>query len=320
MGLILLWAHLVRADDVCLAWGEAGALTDADVEATESSGVVASSIEDGLYYTLDDSGGAASLYMFDETGAFRGEQLIQGATNTDWEDLASGPCPAAVDANACLYIADIGDNHEERDSVTLWVVPESRETIVDAVACPLTYPDGPHDAETLLVVPADGMNPGAVRIASKENDGEARIYEVDALTCGATPDVLQKEAKVTLDGPATGGTMTSTTVVIRTLSSAWVWQDCTIGASTWDATPEELDLGADPQGEAIGVTSDGGFITTSESTPFRFRLIPCAETGSPKCAPCGCATGSTSFSWVGGVIVAWGMGRRARRSPTGRAP
>lgn len=302
MGLILLALVAHAADDACLAWGDAGALTDADVDAPESSGAAASTVEDGLYYTLNDAGGAATLLMFDETGDFRGEQLVEGATNTDWEDLASGPCPAAVDAASCLYIADIGDNDGARDTITLWVVPETSETIVDAVACTLAYPDGPRDAETLLVTPAGAEGAGTVRVVSKESDGEAKIFKQAALACGDEPGALQLEAEVQLDGPATGGVMTESVVVLRTLSSAWAWQDCVFSADTWNSPPERIDLGSDPQGEAIGVTMDGGFITTSESSPFRFRLIPCAERGTPPCSSCGCATSNPA------PYAAWALG------------
>jgi len=311
VGLILLALVAHGAEDACLAWGDAGALTDADVDAPESSGVAASTVEDGLYYTLNDAGGAATLLLFDDSGEFRGEQLVEGATNTDWEDLASGPCPAAVDAASCLYIADIGDNDGARDTITLWVVPESVETIVDAVACTLVYPDGPRDAETLLVTPAGAEGAGTVRVVSKESDGEAKIFKQAALACRDEPDALQLEAEVQLDAPATGGVMTESIVVVRTLSSAWAWQDCGITADTWNAAPELIDLGSDPQGEAIGVTMDGGFITTSESSPFRFRLIPCAERGVAPCTSCGCASSNAApyAAWVLGLVL---LGRRRR--------
>ncbi len=316
MGLILLslaaWANRAKPPAaVCVAWDEAGPLTDAEIDVDESSGVAASTVEEGLYYTLNDAGGDRNLYLFDELGATRALQLVVGATNTDWEDLASGPCPGGGD---CLYIADIGDNDDSRGFITIWIVPESAETIVDAVGCDLVYEDGPRDAEALLVDPSSGV----VRIATKEDDGEVKIYKVDALSCGDEPDVLVREAEITLDGAVTGGVMTQNTVVLRTLSTAWVWQACDV-ATIWPMTPVALDLGEDPQGEAIGVRSDGGFITTSESSPFRFRIVPCAETGQVECPKCGCSSAGTGTG-TGLVMLlwAWACGRRhpIRQPPT----
>jgi MYXO-CTERM domain-containing protein len=321
--LALGWsaAPTAQAADTCIAWDEAGPLTDADVDSPESSGVAASTLETGenaLFYTLDDAGGPASLHMFDASGAFRGEQVIVNASNTDWEDLASGPCPDALAGSLgdqCLYIADIGDNDELRASITLWVVPESSETIVDAIGCALQYEDGARNAETLLVSPADSAEAGTIRIVTKESDGEAKVYRVEALSCADTPDTLTREAELQLDGAATGGAMTATTAVIRTLSSAWVWQDCGFSAQSWAQKPVALDLGTDPQGEAIGVTADGGFVTTSETSPFRFRVIPCAETGTPPCASCGCATAPqrplpVALLMLAGLIGATALRRR----------
>lgn len=317
MGLMLLVAAAAHAADACHAWGEAGPLTDADVDAPESSGVLAATDGADRYTTMNDAGGDAALYVFDGAGGFVAEQLVQGATNTDWEDLAPGPCPDALGGalgERCVYIADIGDNDETRETVTIWVVPESADTIVDAVACPLVYEDGPRDAETLLVAPADAEAPGVVRIVSKEGDGEAKVYRVDALSCSATPDTLTREAELQLDGPATGGAMSATAAVIRTLESAWVWQDCAFTADTWALEPDALELGADPQGEAIGFTADGGFITTSESAPFRFRTIPCEAEGPPPCDGCGCGTPGAGSGWLAAGLAAAVAARRIRRA------
>ena len=61
-----------------------------------------------------------------------------------------GPCSGG----SCLYIGDIGDNDAKRKRVTIYRVPEPEPTAqqprpLDAVYH-LTYPDGAHDAESLL--------------------------------------------------------------------------------------------------------------------------------------------------------------------------
>ena len=52
-----------------------------------------------------------------------------------------------------LYIADIGDNNEDRDFVTVYYFdnPRASGLTVSYRAWDFAYPDGPHDAETLLV-------------------------------------------------------------------------------------------------------------------------------------------------------------------------
>ena len=52
-----------------------------------------------------------------------------------------------------LYVADIGDNRADRDFVTVYFFDNAaaRRRTVAYRACDFSYPDGPHDAETLLV-------------------------------------------------------------------------------------------------------------------------------------------------------------------------
>ncbi|MFN7145138.1 MAG: hypothetical protein ACK4YP_15280, partial [Myxococcota bacterium] len=147
----------------------------------QSSGLAASRTEEGLYYTHDDAGGEPRLYLFRDTGPggeFVGPQLVSGATNTDWEDLAAGPCPGSVDAEHCIWIADIGDNDEVRPNVSVWVVPESTQANVTAVECALVYPEGEkHDAEALLISPD-----GTLRILTKDKDG-AKVFRIGNPDC-----------------------------------------------------------------------------------------------------------------------------------------
>ena len=94
----------------------------------------------------------------------------------DWEDIAIGPGPQAnVDY---LYVGEIGDNDSKHKSIKIYRVPEPN---VDANQTPvvvtvrgvetieLTYPDGPRNAETLMVDPLTKD----IYIVSKE--GRARF-------------------------------------------------------------------------------------------------------------------------------------------------
>src|SRR5262245_12947688 len=61
----------------------------------ESSGVVASSTQPGVLFTINDSGNEPLLFATDSTGADRGVWRVTGATNDDWEAIADGPCENA---------------------------------------------------------------------------------------------------------------------------------------------------------------------------------------------------------------------------------
>ena len=275
-----------------------------DVGAIQSSGLAAARTRDDLFYTHDDAGGEAKLYLFTADGEWLGAQTISGATNTDWEDVAPGPCPAGVDGESCLWIADIGDNEEVRPYVSIWVLAETTQASQAAIECRLVYPKGePEDAEAMWVAPD-----GSLRIATKHND-HTRIYRLDSPDCDGGEETLVEEAEVSLDEPVTGASMNEdgTAVVMRGLTRAWMWTGCTFA---WSETPLEIDLGSQPQGEAVAFTADGALVTTSEvleSENLRYWRTPCASTEALDCPGCGCGDGGAAW-----VLMGLGLWRRRR--------
>lgn len=283
------------------------------LDIAESSGVAAGRVNPGVWYTLQDEDNQNLLYLFSDAGDYLGEQTIRGAVNHDWEDLAAGPCPEGIDAEGCLYIADIGDNDGTRDTIILYVVEESTDADEDPLTCALQYPGGvKKDAEALLVHPD-----GTIRIVTKEGSGDAHIYRADRLDCGGTT-ALSEEATVQIDGDAeedrevTGGAIDESGQqwILRTSSQAFLWSGCTID---WSAAPEAIDLGSQPQGE--GVTFDGTTLrTTSESSPFRAWEIPCAEEVEAETC-CGCGDGKALLLLL--PLPALGLRRRRPACRTG---
>src|SRR4051812_36986774 len=57
-----------------------------DRAVTESSGVVASRLNPGLFWTHNDSGDGPFVYAFDHEGRRRGVWRVEGAQARDWED------------------------------------------------------------------------------------------------------------------------------------------------------------------------------------------------------------------------------------------
>jgi len=123
---------------------------------SESSGLTPSGTLPGLFWTLNDSGHEPRLFAIEPTGAVRGSLIIPGATNTDWEAMAQGPCPSG----SCLYIGDVGDNMARREPVTVWRIPEPiglppwaapADSAVRRLD--LRYADGSRDVEAMYVAP-----------------------------------------------------------------------------------------------------------------------------------------------------------------------
>lgn len=305
--MFVAWVQVALAAEVCTEWGEAGSsVVVEDIPALESSGIVAARAQEGVFYTHDDEDGAATLYVFELDGVYVGEQLIRGATNVDWEDIAGGPCPAGIHADACNWIGDIGDNDEVRDDIVVYVVAQTESSAEDPLACVFTYPEGKrYNAETLLVDPD-----GGIRIVTKESDKEAKVFRSESPACDGQAEVLELEAELELGSPITGGAMSEdgSMVVLRSASAAWMWNSCTLD---WGDTPEDVDLGSQPQGEAITFADDGSLVTTSEGAPFRVWVTPCAARGEAPCKACGCGEGGAAL-----LLVPLALLRRRRGSRT----
>jgi hypothetical protein len=115
----------------------------------EASGLAASRRVPGRFYTHNDSGEPV-VTALDSSGAIVGRVTVAGATVDDWEAVTVAPC----ESGDCLYIADIGDNDQRRPTITIYRAPEPGATLTDPVQSEAfrgSYPDGPHDAETLLI-------------------------------------------------------------------------------------------------------------------------------------------------------------------------
>ncbi len=138
------------------------AFTIKDPRVVESSGLARDTAA-ALYWTANDSGAGGAAYGVQPNGKVRGS-LNYGAQPQDVEAVAFH--------NDRLYLGDIGDNSEQRDLVRVYYFdnPRANGLTVDYRAYDLRYPDGSHDAETLLV---DGK--GRLFIVTKAA-GKGGIY------------------------------------------------------------------------------------------------------------------------------------------------
>lgn len=124
----------------------------ADPRITESSGLVVSPEDADLAYTINDSGNAAILFAVEiSTGRVVGATTL-GVTLFDAEALA-------IDPDGTIWIADTGDNRQQRTDVALYSLPAPAlgdSAARGVVRHPLTYPDGPRDVEALAIDPTSG--------------------------------------------------------------------------------------------------------------------------------------------------------------------
>ncbi|MFI9494119.1 WD40 repeat domain-containing protein [Streptomyces halstedii] len=142
-----------------------------DPRITESSGLAASRIHPGVYWTHNDSDDGPFVFAVDSrTGETVATITMRGIGEPrDVEAISLGP-----DGN--LYVGDIGDNLDGSwDHVWIYRFPEPKrlaDATVQATQFDVTYADGPRNAEALMVHPKTGR----VYIASKKEDGGG-LYE-----------------------------------------------------------------------------------------------------------------------------------------------
>jgi hypothetical protein len=256
-------------------------------QATELSGLVASPGQPGVLWTHNDSGDRPRVLAVRHDGSLIADLDVPGAEAVDWEDLALGPGPAG----RALYLGDIGDNREVRETIDVYRVPEPQATAGASATAPATrlrlrYPDGAHDAETLLVAPRGDE----LVIITKQFSGDSGVYVARVPTGAVAPDgpplTLRRAGSVHLGlgGLATAGDVSADgrIVAVRTYTTFYVW-DVARGA-TLAATLKRapcrgtLGLGDEGQGEALALSAHGGaFFTVPEGAEPAIRRYAAAR-------------------------------------------
>ncbi len=217
-----------------------------DPRITESSGLAASRLHPGIYWTHNDSDDGPYVFAVDSrTGKTVATITMRGVGEPrDVEGISIGP-------DGDIYVGDIGDNLDGSWShVWIYRFPEPknlRDATVTATQYDVKYADGARNAEALMVHPKTGR----VYIASKNEDGGG-LYEGPAkLTAGST-NTFRRVGEVpwVTDGAFSpdGGSL-----VLRSYFSARVYgfEDGRLGESRAVAAPFQR------QAESVTYTADG---------------------------------------------------------------
>ncbi len=236
----------------------------------EASGIVAGRRNASVLWVRNDSGNAAKIYALNPSGKLLGIFAVKGSICRDWEDIAIGPGPE----NNCdyLYIGDIGDNNAKYSSVIIYRVKEpdvdpngagKEIEIGPPDKFELVYPDGPKDAETLLVDPLTSD----IYIITKRNFF-SKVYLAQNPLQTDKPTMMNL-VTILPWGLATGGDVSpdGKLVIVRGLTNASIWQRPE-GEPLWHAFSGKystIELMPEPQGEGICFDPKGlGFFTVSE--------------------------------------------------------
>jgi hypothetical protein len=148
--------------------GPSVVLTMKDPSITESSGLAVSGAHPHVLWTHNDGGSVAQVAAINRHGATVAWVTLAGIDPYDPEALAPG---TDASGRPALFLGDIGDNDRRRPDVSVFRFSEPSRLVDQTVTATwyrFTYPDGPHDAEALLVGPT-----GRIMIATKALSGGA---------------------------------------------------------------------------------------------------------------------------------------------------
>ena len=218
--------------------GAAGtvAFTIKDSRLAENSGM-ARDTKNKVYWAVNDSGALGVVYGVDATGKVKGT-LRYNAFPVDAEAVAWN--------KDRLYVGDIGDNDAKRKSVRVYYFddPKPDGKTRTYKAWDFSYPDGAHDAETLLV-----SESGRLYIATKDIEGG--LYQAPA---DPDTDGVNKLKKVhDVPSTLTDGVMLPGGKQIALLTYAKV---VVVAAKDYKEVAS-ADVTGVPQAEALTLSLDG---------------------------------------------------------------
>lgn len=241
-----------------------------DPAIVEASALV---VRDGLFFTSNDSGDTGRVFAVDAEGRTVGV--------THWEDSPTDVEALAPAGRGQVWVGDIGDNRSARSQVQVARIPVGRgDRDVSPTVYDLVYPDGAHDAETLVSDPRTGR----LYIATKGFTG-GQLYAAPPTLDPDRPNRLEPVADV---GPiVTDGSFfpDGRHLILRDYGSATVYEFPSM------RQVGSFDLPAEQQGEGIGVDENGAVYVDSEG-----QLAPVLRVSLPSSIAAAVASGSPTPS------------------------
>lgn len=276
--------------------------TVTDSRIAEASGLAPSLLRAGILWTHNDSGNPPRLYALGPDGSTVDTVKVSGTLDRDWEAIYAFRDRAG---RALLAVGDIGDNDEKHDSAQVVVLaePTAGETRARPLALlSLRYPDGPVNAEALMVDPTSGR----MYVATKELLG-SRLFEVPAAAWpgGSSRTVTMTEIGSVPIGLVTDGAfLPDGRLLLRNYSSVQVLQRPGDVAGGRIEVLASADTPGQDQGESVAVVDGGsGLLLGSEGKDQPIYRMPVPTAVDPSLLgsagpPTGASTAGTPVPTV----------------------
>lgn len=239
----------------------------------ESSGVaVYTSLS---YWTHNDRGDMAILYLVDVNGVKLREFEITNSDNEDWEDLATDP-------ERNLYVADTGNNDNDRQDLKIYIIPSGDLASSDGVAdiINVSYEDQkafPPGSDNLhFDVEATMFLNGYIYMFTRDRTmpfvGKTKLYRIEAKAGGQVAKLISEFNTETdeKDGAITGAGISPSGEVIAMVSKTRIWIFKNFDQE--DFFKGDIDiftLDTDTKIEAVDFIDDCNIILTDEKKGSR---------------------------------------------------
>jgi len=225
----------------------------------ESSGVVASRKNAGVYWTHNDGGNPAAIYAVREDGMLLAEHPV-AAANDDWEDVAA-------DERGNLYVGNVGNNKAKRPWLEVHRLAEPAvgdgpaggrgPSLKPDKTWRLKYPGKPFNCESLFVHGSYGY------VISKLFTGESASLFRFSLD-GPTEAILEKVADLAIRAPVTGADLSRDGRSLAVLSTGGLYL-VPVDEGMRPKADGTLTVIPLPAGKLEGVCfSDTGLLLTAE--------------------------------------------------------
>ncbi|MDB4335000.1 hypothetical protein OAA06_01435 [bacterium] len=248
----------------------------------EASGIAESKINKDALWVHNDGGCDSEIFLI---SALDGDILavydLKSVKNRDWEDMAvawgkNDLSTVRQEQKSFVYLGDIGDNIGFRDEIIIYrfeeplfkpeVAKKRRKIKTEIEKIVLVYPDGPKDAETLLV---DPFSNDVIVITKREY--HVSMYKASIPSNPKRELILTKVGELPFNGVVSGDVAENGDVILKTYTEIFFWKNKN-KKEVWKLLAEKPTKlyysPAEPQGEAI-CFGRNGYFTLSENAEFQ---------------------------------------------------
>lgn len=262
--LLILWG-CTKKEGISNLFSGGKILGVVDKRLEEASGLVASIVNPGYFWSHNDSSNPAEVFLINDKAEIMMTCTLAGIKNRDWEDIA-----ISVESDTSyLYIGDIGDNETKFPYKVIYrfaepILTTDKFLITDFDTLVFKLSDGVRDTEAMMI---DPLSNDLFIISKREQ--KIRIYQMSLPLISRDTTIAEfKEelpfvwivaADISADGKE---------VLIKDYDNIFYWERAGTESITelLKSEPIILNYDREPQGETIAWNRDGsGYYTLSET-------------------------------------------------------